>query len=96
VMGYLRSHRWMDHRSRAAYAITWTCTMSSSTAIVARVHIVRHGETNENLQHIIQGQLDTVLNENGITQAKAVAVALNSIPFDVALSSDLKRAAKVR
>jgi len=67
-----------------------------SSPIVARVHIVRHGETNENLQRIIQGQLDTILNENGIIQAKTVAVALNSTPFDVALSSDLKRTVKVR
>jgi 2,3-bisphosphoglycerate-dependent phosphoglycerate mutase len=67
-------------------------TMSS---IIAKVYIVRHGETNENRQRIIQGQLDTLLNEQGILQAKTLATALNSTPFDVAMTSNLQRASKV-
>jgi len=62
--------------------------------IIARVYIVRHGETAENLQKIIQGQQDTVLSETGIKQAHSVSEALKSIPFDVAFSSDLSRATK--
>jgi broad specificity phosphatase PhoE len=60
----------------------------------ARIHIVRHGETDENRNGIIQGQLDTFLNEDGIEQARRVAEALRDIPFDVAFTSDLSRAVK--
>ena len=58
-----------------------------------RIYIVRHGETEENKQKIIQGQLDTELNLEGEKQADLVAKALRNIPFDVCYSSDLKRAA---
>jgi len=62
----------------------------------AVVHIVRHGETDENRQRIIQGHLNTVLNTVGLDQAQRVAGALQANPFDVAFSSDLNRAVKVR
>jgi len=58
-----------------------------------RIYIVRHGETEENKQKIIQGQLDTQLNAEGEKQADLVAKALRDIPFDVCYSSDLRRAA---
>ena len=57
-----------------------------------RVYIVRHAETEENRQGIIQGHLDTSLNSEGERQADLVAKALKDIPFDVAYSSTLKRA----
>lgn len=60
----------------------------------AIIHIVRHGETDENRQGIFQGQLDTVLNAAGLGQAQQAAEALRTIPFDMAFSSDLKRAVK--
>jgi broad specificity phosphatase PhoE len=59
-------------------------------------HIVRHGQTEENNQGIYQGQLDTVLNKDGLLQAQRVAEALQSIPFNAAFSSDLSRAVKVQ
>ncbi|KAG5643226.1 hypothetical protein DXG03_001310 [Asterophora parasitica] len=62
--------------------------------ILARVYLVRHGETNENRNKIIQGQLDTSLNRLGREQARLVGEALKSIPFEIAFSSDLSRAAK--
>jgi probable phosphoglycerate mutase len=58
-----------------------------------RIYIVRHGETEENKQKIIQGQLDTQLNLEGEKQADLVAKALRDIPFDVCYSSDLRRTA---
>lgn len=61
--------------------------------IAIRVYFIRHGETDENRQKIIQGQLDTLLNETGLKQAALVACALRPVIFDVALSSDLSRAA---
>ena len=64
--------------------------------VTARIYIVRHGETQENHSGIIQGQLDTELNDTGRRQANLVARALQEIPFDFAHTSDLKRAADVR
>ena len=57
-----------------------------------RVYIVRHGETEENKQKIIQGHLDSPLNSEGERQADLVAGALKDVPFDVCYSSDLRRA----
>ena len=61
-----------------------------------RVYIVRHGETDANRQGIIQGQLDTQLNEQGYQQAAIVGEYLKSIPFTAAFTSDAQRAANVR
>ena len=63
--------------------------------VVARVYIVRHGETDHNRQGIVQGQLDTPLNEAGVEQARLAADALEDTPFEVAYSSDLQRARRV-
>ncbi|GAB1519608.1 hypothetical protein RhiTH_002676 [Rhizoctonia solani] len=49
------------------------------------VYIVRHGETNENRMGIIQGQIDTQLNEAGR--------GLKDVNFVKAYSSDSSRAA---
>lgn len=73
---------------------------SSSTgqsSILARVYIIRHGETDENRKGIIQGQLDTRLNEEGRLQAERVAEALRDKPvtFERAWTSDLGRAVAV-
>ena len=62
---------------------------------LVRVYIVRHGETEENRNSIIQGHLDTQLNADGIEQARRVGKALQAVPFNLAFSSDLTRAAKV-
>ena len=56
------------------------------------VYIIRHGETEENLKIIMQGHLDTQLNETGKEQARLVADALREVAFDKAYSSDLSRA----
>ncbi len=61
----------------------------------ANVYFVRHGETDANRNKVIQGQLDTPLNEIGLEQAKLVSHALRAVRFDVALSSDLRRASVV-
>ena len=68
----------------------------SSTSPIVKIYIVRHGETQENLEGIIQGQLDTKLNEAGVRQAAAVALAFKDIPLTAAFTSDLERARKVR
>lgn len=60
-----------------------------------RVYIVRHGETAENRSGILQGHLDTELNEQGLEQARLVADVLKDVPFSVGMTSDLKRAKTV-
>ncbi len=55
--------------------------------------IVRHGETEANKAGIIQGHIDEELNEEGIAQAKKVALRLKEEKIDFVFASDLKRAA---
>ncbi|KAG1855114.1 histidine phosphatase superfamily [Suillus tomentosus] len=62
--------------------------------ILARVFVVRHGETDSNRNRIIQGQLDTQLNATGLAQAAMTAEALKSVSFDKAFTSDLQRASE--
>ncbi|CAE6359107.1 unnamed protein product [Rhizoctonia solani] len=57
------------------------------------VYIVRHGETNENRLGIIQGQMDTQLNDAGREQAKITGRSLKDVHFVKAYSSDSSRAA---
>lgn len=57
------------------------------------VYIIRHGETNENRMGIIQGQMDTQLNEAGRYQARITGEALKNVNFIAAYSSDSSRAA---
>jgi broad specificity phosphatase PhoE len=44
------------------------------------IYFVRHGETDWNVQGLIQGWTDTPLNQKGHTQASAVAQALLGVP----------------
>ncbi|KAG2135215.1 phosphoglycerate mutase-like protein [Suillus bovinus] len=62
--------------------------------LLARVYVVRHGETDSNRNRIIQGQLDTELNATGLAQAAITAEALKSVSFDKAFTSDLQRASR--
>ncbi|HAZ61968.1 MAG TPA: histidine phosphatase family protein [Gammaproteobacteria bacterium] len=54
--------------------------------------LVRHGETDWNVSHRIQGQTDTPLNGNGLEQARMAARFLKAFAFHAAYSSDLERA----
>ena len=63
--------------------------------ITMRVYLVRHGETQENREGIIQGQKDTELNEAGLKQAGLLGEALKDVKFSLGFSSDLKRAYNV-
>ncbi len=58
-----------------------------------KVYLVRHGETNENARGIVQGWLDTELNEKGIAQAVKAAEGFNT-SIDAIYSSDLRRAVR--
>ncbi len=54
--------------------------------------IVRHGQTEENVSKIIQGQSAGRLNDLGRKQAKKVGLRLKGEKIDVAYVSDLERA----
>jgi probable phosphoglycerate mutase len=54
--------------------------------------LVRHGETDWNLERRVQGHSDRALNETGRAQARKLADALAEEPIDAVFSSDLLRA----
>lgn len=60
---------------------------------VVRLFVIRHGQTEHNVQKILQGHLDTDLNQTGRDQAKKLGEYLleRNIKFDSIASSDLKR-----
>ena len=66
--------------------------MSSNHHYPRRLLFVRHGETDWNRQHILQGSRDVPLNEAGRQQAHAFARRIHGWPVDALISSDLVRA----
>ena len=61
---------------------------------MTRITLVRHGETHQNRQQIVQGQDPTQgrLTERGIRQAERLGKALAREPFDIVYTSTLERA----
>lgn len=57
-----------------------------------KLYITRHGQTDWNAKHIIQGRTDIPLNEEGRKQAQTTSEKLQDLPFDMIISSPLKRA----
>lgn len=60
---------------------------------ILRVFVVRHGQTDHNVKKIVQGHLDSELNDVGRLQASKVGGLLSTIKVDDLISSDLKRCA---
>ena len=57
-----------------------------------KLYIIRHGDTEPNRHHIIQGSgLDAPLNETGMQQAADFFMAYRHIPFDAVFTSALIR-----
>lgn len=56
-----------------------------------KLHLVRHGETIQNAQRIIQGQQPGELSPLGKLQSKRLADRLHALSFDYIYCSDLQR-----
>ena len=57
-----------------------------------RLLLIRHGETNWNVEARLQGQREQTLNATGQAQVEALAQALRDVSIDIIYSSDLERA----
>lgn len=56
------------------------------------IYLIRHGQTDWNVERKIQGQTDIPLNINGKQQAKDAAEEIANLKIDKIISSDLSRA----
>jgi len=60
-----------------------------------KIYIIRHGQTDFNLQGIVQGSgVDSSLNETGRAQAQAFFEMYGEVSFDKVYTSSLKRTAQ--
>ncbi len=67
--------------------------MINPTNNVIHFYIIRHGETDFNAAGIVQGRgVDSSLNEKGREQAALFYQKYKNIPFDLVITSTLKRA----
>ncbi len=57
-----------------------------------RLYLVRHGQTDWNVQKRAQGHTDRPLDKTGLLQAQRVGKAFLDLPVERILSSDLQRA----
>lgn len=56
------------------------------------LYLVRHGQTDWNLERRLQGRIDIPLNERGRQQAAEAGMLLSARPIDAVVSSPLSRA----
>ena len=56
------------------------------------IYLIRHGQTDWNLNRKLQGQTDIPLNQNGRNQAEQVSEEVSKLKIDKIISSDLLRA----
>src|SRR5271170_7752110 len=56
-----------------------------------RLYLIRHGETDWNVEGRYQGQIDSTLSARGRAQTERLAEALAAVPFRAVYSSPLSR-----
>ena len=61
---------------------------------MTEIILVRHGETEWNVQQVFRGRIDIELNETGLRQAELLAEYLSGVMIDAVYSSPLRRALK--
>jgi len=61
---------------------------------MTEIILVRHGETEWNVEEVFRGRIDVELNQTGIKQAELLAEYLSKRKIDAIYSSPLKRAVK--
>ena len=59
---------------------------------MTKIFLVRHGETVDNVNQIMQGQTHGQLTANGMKQAEVLAEQLSGEQVDAFVASDLRRA----
>lgn len=59
---------------------------------LSTIYIVRHGESQSNVDEILAGHYDSPLTPTGENQARETARILHDVKFDAVFSSDLVRA----
>lgn len=57
-----------------------------------KLYVLRHGETNENITKVMQGNMETYLNETGKAQAMSVRDKVKEAGIDLVISSPKIRA----
>jgi len=70
------------------------CVSVSGEEQMTTIMLIRHGDTDWNVEEIFRGRADVELNQTGIAQAQALASHLESVPMEAVYSSPLKRALK--
>ena len=66
-------------------------TKEKSSHTMTKLFLVRHGETVDNVNRIMQGQTQGELTDNGRRQALEVMRRMERVRVDAFVSSDLKR-----
>ena len=57
-----------------------------------KLYVVRHGQTDQNVLGLVQGDTESDLTEKGREEAKALQELVESLDIDVVVSSPLRRA----
>ena len=65
--------------------------MSQPTSRPTTIYLVRHGESQLNLEKRVSGQFDTPLSQEGIRHSQMLAVQLLQVPLTGIYTSALRR-----